>query len=103
MCASPPALHPPAKLSATPPHRPASPPLGATDGKLCRDYDAQHGCAAKCDGDGAEADAPVAASPAEAAEGALRPSGDAPGGFVVYKQTTELVKMLSKPAPSVLD
>ena len=36
-------------------------------------------------------------------EGGVRPSGDRANGFVVYKQTTELVKMLNKQPPSVLD
>mmetsp|Transcript_19974 Transcript_19974/g.39231 ORF Transcript_19974/g.39231 Transcript_19974/m.39231 type:complete len:537 (+) Transcript_19974:184-1794(+) len=33
----------------------------------------------------------------------VRPSGDSPGGFVVYNQTVELVNMLNKSVTSVLD
>jgi hypothetical protein len=32
-----------------------------------------------------------------------RPSGDAPGGFVVYNQTVELVSMLNRRVASILD
>ena len=34
---------------------------------------------------------------------AIRPSGDAEGGYVIYQQTTELVKMLNRNVKSVLD
>ena len=74
-------------------------------GRLCEEYDrhtpptaAAADCAA---GDAGGGQAAGAGSEGEA--GSVRPSGDAPGGFVVYKQTTELVKMLNKPTPSVLD
>jgi hypothetical protein len=33
----------------------------------------------------------------------VKPSGDTPGGFVVYRQTTELVQMLNRGGPSILD
>jgi len=33
----------------------------------------------------------------------VRPSGDMPGGFVVYNQTVELVGMLNRRVESVLD
>ena len=33
----------------------------------------------------------------------VRPSGDMPGGFVVYNQTVELVGMLNRQVESVLD
>ena len=32
----------------------------------------------------------------------VKPSGDNPGGFVVYRQTVELVEMLNKQVVSVL-
>jgi hypothetical protein len=34
---------------------------------------------------------------------AIRPSGDTPGGFVVYNQTVELVNMLNRQVASILD
>jgi hypothetical protein len=34
---------------------------------------------------------------------AIRPSGDRPGGFVVYNQTVELVSMLNRRVASILD
>ncbi|KAI2505577.1 hypothetical protein MHU86_8819 [Fragilaria crotonensis] len=34
---------------------------------------------------------------------AIRPSGDKPGGFVVYNQTVELVNMLNRQVASILD
>ena len=62
-------------------------------GRLCEEYTRSQPPAADC-GDRAGA--------AAEAEG-VRPSGDSPNGYVVYKQTTELVKMLNRPTPSVLD
>ena len=65
-------------------------------GKLCEEYTRHLPPLADCGGDDGRAGA------AGVAEG-VRPSGDTPNGYVVYKQTTELVKMLNKPTPSVLD
>ena len=65
-------------------------------GQLCEEYARSLPPAADCSGGGSRAGA---AGKAEI----MRPSGDSPNGYVVYKQTTELVKMLNKPTPSVLD
>jgi hypothetical protein len=51
----------------------------------------EHGSASSDDDDGLSA------------EDAVLPSGDRPGGFVVYNQTVELVSMLNRGAASVLD
>ena len=67
-------------------------------GKLCEEYTRRLPLVADCGGGGDDGRADAAGE----AEG-VRPSGDSPNGYVVYKQTTELVKMLNKPTPSVLD
>jgi hypothetical protein len=36
-------------------------------------------------------------------ETTTRPSGDSPGGFVVYNQTVELVSMLNRQVASIFD
>ena len=51
---------------------------------------------------GAEHDG-AAGPPEEAPPSQVRPSGDMPGGYVVYNQTVELVAMLNKEVASVLD
>jgi hypothetical protein len=79
-------------------------------GKFLQDYVEQHGrpcCAAGNDSnkatnliDGTQC-SPTDDLPEE--EDTRRPSGDQPGGFVVYNQTVELVSMLNRRAASILD
>lgn len=61
-------------------------------------------CARAADGE-PERGAARADGPGTALKGGAepKPSGDMPGGFVVYQQTTDLVKMLNRRVMSVLD
>ena len=54
------------------------------------DADADPAIAADADGAAAAAQGPVVAVPPRT----TKPSGDAPGGYVVYRQTVELAAML---------
>jgi hypothetical protein len=82
-------------------------------GKFLQDYVGQHGrpCCAMVDDSNKGIDttnpsdgthcSPTNDLPEE--EDTRRPSGDQPGGFVVYNQTVELVSMLNRRAASILD
>lgn len=74
---------------------------GFSYGDLLADYQMSHGYNAAR----SLARAPDAAECAGGGEDCqkTRPSGDAEGGFVVYRQTTALVEMLNRRAVSVLD
>lgn len=71
---------------------------GFAYGGLCSEYEATHGvCAAAARGAGGGDGGSSGDTPT------VKPSGDAPDGYVVYKQTKELVALLNLGAASVLD
>ena len=72
-------------------------------GKLCEEYTRHLPPVADCCADGGGGGGGGGRADATGEAEGVRPSGDSPNGYVVYKQTTELVKMLNKPTPSVLD
>ena len=77
---------------------------GFSYGGCLREYVEEHhsACDGREDGDEKKDDSAMQGH-GGAGEAKVRPSGDMPGGFVVYNQTVELVGMLNRRVESVLD
>ena len=69
---------------------------GFAYGGLLDAYRAEHGCARRGVEPQSDTHADLVVSTEGARGGGQRPSGDDPGGYVVYRQTVQLMEMLNK-------
>jgi hypothetical protein len=71
---------------------------GFSYGEFIREYCRSHGCDGQGKVEGTESSKLLAPGLGKKEAAKLRPSGDDPNGFVVYRQTVELVEMLNREA-----